>query len=64
MLARTPRREFAPGGDSRMQIRSSAIDGSVELRVLGDAPERRLRLSRSIARELGELLLRITETKH
>ena len=52
------------GRDARMQIRNSAIDGSVELRVLGDVPERRLRLSRKIAAELGALLVRITETKH
>jgi len=63
MLARTPRREFERR-DARMQIRNSAIDGSVELRVLGDVPERRLRLSRKIAAELGALLVRITETKH
>jgi hypothetical protein len=51
-------------GGSHIQIRSSSIDGSVELRVLGNAPERRLRLSRELAAELGALLVRITETKH
>jgi hypothetical protein len=63
MLARTPRRrEFE--NDSRLQIRSSSHDQSVELRVLGGAfPERRLRLSREIARELGSLLCRLTEMK-
>ena len=64
MLARAPRKKFEPGRDARMQIRSSSVDQSVELRVVGDAPERRLTLSREIARELAELLLRITETKH
>jgi hypothetical protein len=47
-----------------MQIRTSRRDGSVELRILGNAPERRLRLSREIAAELGALLVRITETKN
>jgi len=48
-----------------MQIRSSSRDGSVELRVLGNAafPERRLRLSRELAAELGSLLCRLTEMK-
>jgi hypothetical protein len=63
MLARTSRRrEFEHGG--HMQIRTSRRDGSVELRILGNAPERRLRLSREIAAELGALLVRITETKN
>ena len=50
-------------GRGHMEIRHSSHDGSVELRVLGNA-ERRLTLSRELAAELGSLLVRLTETKH
>jgi hypothetical protein len=65
MLARTPPiRKFERAG-SRMEIRSSSRDGSVELLVLESAafPERRLRLSRELAAELAAILLQITGAK-
>ena len=58
-------REFEPGGDGRIEIRSDSRDGAVELRVAGgEFPERRMTLSRTLARELGVLLVRITEPRH
>jgi hypothetical protein len=66
MLARTPRRREFGRSDGHMEIRCSSIDGRVELRVLADSefPERRFLLSRSLAAELGALLVRITELRH